>query len=556
MHPAASRLLVRGGWAIALLAGCTRPDLALVVPGFEGTAAATWPGVVVLPNTDDDNQDSDPDWTDLAVRLGGDQVWEDDLYPVEIPEAAWERLPRGHTLHLILDGEASEVRLWRGNAVVLGDAGADEAVREWTFAPPEGPLELQVEVARAHVQAAVRLVERNRKGEQVRATFVRVFGAPMFLTHHLQPAKDVYVVSVDEGGWSNASMVERYQDVLGERLHVIDGRDYGYDVWVQDEFEFATESNPRLTRDIVIDSIRDRELDDFAEDYLQERDIEVRVFGDGGANSLDSFGNLETSPPVVVNGRSYPFGRTYWGGAADYHPTEELTDTLREAGVQEPFVTDTSWLTVGHVDEFVSFLPDPNSPKGFRMLLADVPLGWQLLESMEPSTPLPRYEDHNYSTVGALLGDEALRAHNEDIQQDRVDRIADQFMAELGLTDDDILRIPALWEELPADWGGGSAALIPGMVNLVVVQPLAGNAGPVDVFLADPFMRSDVGDQDSDPVIAWMRAAVPTGIELHFVDDWATYHLGLGEVHCGTNNTREPPPRWWDVVDEVLEPSE
>ncbi|PFF41493.1 hypothetical protein CN357_31775 [Bacillus cereus] len=30
-------------------------------------------------------------------------------------------------------------------------------------------------------------------------------------------------------------------------------------------------------------------------------------------NSLDSFGNLEVSPPVSVRGKAYPFGRIIFG---------------------------------------------------------------------------------------------------------------------------------------------------------------------------------------------------------------------------------------------------
>ena len=30
-------------------------------------------------------------------------------------------------------------------------------------------------------------------------------------------------------------------------------------------------------------------------------------------------------------------------------------------------------------------------------------------------------------------------------------------------------------------------------------------------------------------------ACMPSELELHFVDNWDVYHMGLGEVHCGTN---------------------
>ncbi|WP_420829547.1 protein-arginine deiminase family protein [Nannocystis pusilla] len=37
-----------------------------------------------------------------------------------------------------------------------------------------------------------------------------------------------------------------------------------------------------------------------------------------------------------------------------------------------------------------------------------------------------------------------------------------------------------------------------------------------------------------------------TGVDLEFVDDFFTYHVNYGEIHCGTNSKRAPPiDRWW-----------
>jgi len=37
-----------------------------------------------------------------------------------------------------------------------------------------------------------------------------------------------------------------------------------------------------------------------------------------------------------------------------------------------------------------------------------------------------------------------------------------------------------------------------------------------------------------------------SGFTIHFVDDWNTYHLREGEVHCGTNAKRLPiMQNWW-----------
>jgi hypothetical protein len=38
-----------------------------------------------------------------------------------------------------------------------------------------------------------------------------------------------------------------------------------------------------------------------------------------------------------------------------------------------------------------------------------------------------------------------------------------------------------------------------------------------------------------------IAALAPLDITVHFVEDWDTYHRQHGEVHCGTNSTRQIP---------------
>src|SRR5690606_5947232 len=148
--------------------------------------------------------------------------------------------------------------------------------------------------------------------------------------------------------------------------------------------------------------------------------------------------------------------------------------------------------------------------------------------SLDPNMQLPRYAaDHPpFGTVGAILDSSSLRTYNEDIQSLRLDPIRDVFKTELGLDDGDIIEVPSLFEPIQ----GYAVALIPGAANLLVTNP---EGGSVKLFIADPFFRSNLGDQSSDPVISDLAARLPDDIELHFVDNWDVYHMGLGEVHCG-----------------------
>ena len=114
--------------------------------------------------------------------------------------------------------------------------------------------------------------------------------------------------------------------------------------------------------------------------------------------------------------------------------------------------------------------------------------------------------------------------------------------AELGLLDEEIILIPALFEE-PRGCGRYVAGLIPGMANLIVVNE-PGLASKV--FMADPFVRDDLNDQSIDPMIAAVEDVMPSSLDLWFLDDWEAYHMALGEVHCGTNMTRTPDLDWWN----------
>jgi protein-arginine deiminase len=54
-------------------------------------------------------------------------------------------------------------------------------------------------------------------------------------------------------------------------------------------------------------------------------------------------------------------------------------------------------------------------------------------------------------------------------------------------------------------------------------------------------------------MIAAVRALMPPSVEAVFLDDWFVYHMGLGEVHCGTNITRAPLASWWTAGAHLLQ---
>ena len=479
--------------------------------------------VIGIANIDDDDENGSPDWEDAGAPD------DNDTFTLDVSGAG--------DLALTLAGDTDAIRVWRDGAIVLDDTTREATVPGGTLAVEFGDMVVTGTLTVTPVDAAVAPVT------------VALSSAPLILNNHLQGAERVMAM---EGG-GNDAFVEGFSDVLGGSFFTGALRSYDWDVWVQDELEFATMTAPGARMDVVIDSVRsgnDRYLDNFPEAELEGPDTAVRTWGSGRATSQDSFGNLEVSPPVTVDGVDYPFGRVYWGETGSWGLTEDLGEMLEAQKVQAPFQVDIRWLCVGHVDEFSSFVPDPSAPKGFRLLYADTNVGRSFLAGLDPTTELPRYADgHNVDSIGDLVNDSALWSYNEDLQRDYLDPNLDIFKRELGLDDEDIIRIPAVFEE-SGYCGGAALSLIPGTVNLVVADI---GDGETHVFLPDPFLREDDDDLASDPLIAEVGALLPSTLSLHWVDDWDWYHMAWGEVHCGSNTQRTPTNAWWETATHLME---
>ena len=511
--------------------------------------------IVGIPNLDDDNGNDRADWEDESIDE------DDDVVTVSFVEGTFPRLGNGHSMRFTLRGDRDDIRVWHAGRVVLGNTD-EESVREWSVT--DEPDLLEVEFADYLVQGRLQVEHVDARGDVVRGTEATLLSSPLIVHNHSHIATHVWAVSGLMGG--NDAFIQGYEDALGDRFTAAEGSVYDRDPWMQDELEYASVSAPEdVAMEIVIDSIRDRGLARFAEREIVGAGSARGVWGDPEAvTSQDSFGNLEVTPPVVVDGVSYPYGRVYYGypgsdpGPDDWWVgtvAEELRDFLADQTVQKPFEVDVGWLCVGHVDEFISWLPDPDAPKGFWMLVADTVSAWELLESMDPSTGLPRYsaaDGHGYASVREILEDGLLRSENEELQEERIDPVVEQFIRELGIDEGDIIRVPDLFEPVPG-YGGCNAAMIPGMVNMIIANMAEGDD---HLFMADPFVRSDLGDQSTDPFIAHMHEILPSWYDLHFLDDWAAYHYGLGEVHCGTNVQRLPAGDWWNTAAHLLTETE
>ena len=159
--------------------------------------------------------------------------------------------------------------------------------------------------------------------------------------------------------------LEKVENALGDDFTSYRVNQYEWDVWLQDEVEFGTLSSPFHSVDVIVDSIRDRGLDTLPENEWEGPNMVVQTWGSGMANSQDSFGNLEVTPPVTVNGVEYPLGRIYYGAWRSDRVVDDLRTFLDSQTVQSPFEFDVTWLCVGHVDEFITFIPPAVLPPGW-----------------------------------------------------------------------------------------------------------------------------------------------------------------------------------------------
>ncbi len=543
----------KAGWALALVAaavatgGCGS-DGEQGDPSGDTTAGVgggdmTPPGpeleaedVFGVTNFDDDDLNQQRDFDDPY------QPGEDDLSPIVFAPERLAELEPGTEIRLTLAGDTPVIRVFHDGLAVLG---AETGVTVYTFAySGQAPL-LEVEFGEYLARGGMLIEILDADGLVTDETEIAVMASPMILNNHLQPLERAWVLQTN----GNSSMRGDFTAVLNERFTASPGNRYDFDIWLQDEPQFATQvGNHGERQDIIIDSNRDRGLDPWPEDTAGS-EFAVSTWGPANqGTTYDSFGNLEVTPPVEANGVSYPYGRIYYGRQGNEGMGPELSNFLASQQLQAPVEVDSTWLCVGHVDEFATFIPDPSSEKGFKLLMADTRSAYALVETLDPNQTLPRYQQvHGVSTVGSIQDDNGLRALNDEIQLDELDPILAQFKTEFGLTDDDVILIPTIFEPC----GSWAVAMTPGMVNLIVANP---EGATPTLIVPDPFFRGTNESQDSDPFLTAFRDAMPEGLDIVFTDNFYTYHANLGEVHCGTAVQRTPDAKsWWVESRDLLQ---
>ncbi|XP_058017445.1 protein-arginine deiminase type-1-like [Ahaetulla prasina] len=371
--------------------------------------------------------------------------------------------------------------------------------------------------------------------------------APWLMTPNTQRPLEIFVCSIEQGIHSNGKFLEAIKLLARKancKLTICPEVENRGDRWIQDEMEFGYVDAPHQSFPVVFDSPRNRGLKEFPFKKILGPDFGyvTREPKNGRVSSLDSFGNLDVSPPVSVKGRNYSLGRILIGssfpGSGNRKMTKIVRDFLYAQKVQAPVELYSDWLTVGHVDEFLSFVPAPGK-KGFRLLLASPLACLKLFEEKQREGYGKAALFEGLRRVGKITLDEILMDRN--LRQDSkyvqscIDWNRSILKRELGLTERDIVDIPQLFTLE----GSTATALFPDMVNMLVLGEHLGIPKPYG-----PIIHGQCCLE-----VKVRSLLEPLGLSCMFIDDFFSYHVLSGEVHCGTNVLREPFSfRWWNML--------
>jgi protein-arginine deiminase len=360
-----------------------------------------------------------------------------------------------------------------------------------------------------------------------------------------------------------------------------------YDTWTQDFFEPAHSSMPGPDGPVVIRiMIRSfQQRDSGAQVFTDLRTSGVGVVQQLSPGTTDSTGNLEAIPPYTYQGKSYPAGRVIMGSQQGQLPF--IFEFLQAQETQDPIGLNTSWLAVGHVDEFVQFLPAPHAERGWVMMADDPLAGLELLNKVveeghcdqkaysrprlptdDPSWPL------NNVTLKEHLNKPNFTAQNE-LAAERIQHNIDIIKDQTGITDDEIFRVPSAFYRVELfDFVDGVSPFqagsvrnkLPQVVHAAAIHnkllrrrqqskdPWLLSSWPSiinGVILSDSYYLAPkpwgpiVDGKDVLEEAATKVYAAAANYSISFMDDWFSHHMGGGEIHCGSNVWRKADAPWW-----------
>ncbi|RJE26978.1 Protein-arginine deiminase PAD [Aspergillus sclerotialis] len=468
---------------------------------------------------------------------------------------------------------------------------------EWTFIDPEfifnastirTGLELGID-SRALVtdsdiwNGTVRVSFTVTDGDATKTDQVALKLSPVFLHHHLQPAQHLITVLANDATAAQQRFVKQLDEAkskagLNTPLTLLSSTD---DFWAQDLMEPAFASMPGPNGPISIRVI----LRTAQNGRPASRQVFTQLRGQGiggfqpvgkgvlGWREINSGGNIETIPPYTSKktGKHYPLGRILTGRHFEEQPSEAMMTFFRSQELQDPLVIEAGWLAVGHVDEFMSFLPADNE-LGFTLAVSDPVAGLNVLRKANESghgnvdaysvnlqdwTPPQGAEPNLNWTISQVVSDEVV-LHATARAQKNIDTAVNILLEEIGLTKEDLIRIPHLFTDSEFSGPGHTEShngLPPhmsppkkGEFNVASFYPAAING----VLVGDSFICSRAFGPIIDGKDIFQEAVEDayskSNVTVRFIDDFWSHHINGGDVHCGSNTLRDMTVSWWNQL--------
>ncbi|GAB2926249.1 hypothetical protein GCM10027280_11950 [Micromonospora polyrhachis] len=560
-------------------------------------------GAIMLPNLDDDaarcpttgkngERLTDAalaacnDATDAVVNGAADEA---DLAPLEIPAMVGVSGSARATLRP--DGPSrDQVRIFiqRGGRLTALDADSgirpDELRRGVRLAVEARDVVRDPDVWSGFSDLTLTVTDRGR----TRTDTVRLRVAPVLFQHDLLPLHRAVVanpkapVTLEDGTAPDKPVkgqeayrrdLRRALDAEGLREPFIESP-AGGDQWMGDMFKagYASMPGPDGREHHIVVNLRSPAVTpDFPARDRPLRDASRPVFtmmrGPGVAGlqqfdatavdrpddnlyygSASSSGNFGTIPPYG----KYRTGRIVYGGEGKFAPDATFIRMLEAQGYQDPIAVDTSWLGVGHLDEFLHFVPRRGG-KGWSMVIADPHLGMDLLKKVAGSGGggqllvggiAPANTQFPHLTVAQALAKPEL-VNGTRIAAAGVNRALRQLREQAGITEQDIIRVPALFAkiDLPDDY--------PRKDLTVTYLPDAANGISTGTggYLAPAQHGPRQGGYDVFQR-ATEEALGRAGVRVHWIEDWDySHYVGTagGDIHCVTNVQRDlsGTTPWW-----------
>ncbi|KAI9149954.1 Cytochrome P450 monooxygenase lepH [Paramyrothecium foliicola] len=403
--------------------------------------------------------------------------------------------------------------------------------------------------------------------------------APVLTHHHLQRVDTIISTAGNE---SDPAQLLFLSDMVKGRVDAgIETPIYLFnqsgDIWAQDFFEPAYASMPGPDGPISIRIM----LRSAQSTRTGGRQVFEQLRGPGiggfqpeggrrgfGHLEINSFGNLETIPPYTSkSGIRYPAGRIIQGKHFEKHPAESMSKFLNGQEIQKPLILETGWLLIGHVDEFVQFVPSNVTGLGFTITIADTTSALQILENAtkaghgniraisfnNSSEDGGRVSEELATTIDEILANSTFIDVNKYAQK-HIDMNLETLLSEIPIAREHVIRVPVLFKTLP---GRGlfrvSSDGLPSHTDqvmeneflVVAFSPAAING----VVLGHHYLSPKTWGPVVNGVDLFAKgvrdAYAKAGMSVSFVDDYLSHHVGLGEIHCGSNTLRETTVSWW-----------